>query len=374
MSVATFSKYSLVALIQLLLQAGLDIYDEDDQGRTVAADIGFKVLTDFWSDETVRELSVFLPMTRIIDSLDLSPVTKIILGLRQGDIRSCLANLPLGCSIHDLDGTGCSAIHWAALTGSKHALNELILFGADYEQRSSWGHTPLMSAVYALHRPAECVELLLQKGADPSADDGFLRTPFLLACGQRHSEVVEVFLQHGVYDTQQEVQGLHLAARTGYIDMDGTSPILSCLLNAGGDINCRDVRNLTPLMYAIRASSAEMCMLLLEAGADAGLSDDTGWTCLHWAAAWGDERTLQALYFSLYGKYRGLADALTDNGYTARMLFEERPWKTPGMEDAFRDLMNVRSFPEILLVGDSSDGEGYYAADEYEEVGDEETE
>jgi ankyrin repeat protein len=59
---------------------------------------------------------------------------------------------------------------------------------------------------------------------------------------------------------------------------------LSALIKSGADVNTRDVRDETPLMYAAWVGSANAMKLLLEAGAQVNLQSQAGATALIWSA------------------------------------------------------------------------------------------
>lgn len=74
---------------------------------------------------------------------------------------------------------------------------------------------------------------------------------------------------------------LHVAAY-------GRNPaVISLLVDAGGALETRDDKGMTPLMLAARRAEAGQVTALLNCGADVSAYDDDGWTPLHYAAQAG---------------------------------------------------------------------------------------
>ena len=63
-----------------------------------------------------------------------------------------------------------------------------------------------------------------------------------------------------------------------------TSEQTQLALNAGANVNARNTRNQTALMYAADEGHTEIAKLLIEKGADVNARDNDGWTPLMYAA------------------------------------------------------------------------------------------
>jgi ankyrin repeat protein len=64
--------------------------------------------------------------------------------------------------------------------------------------------------------------------------------------------------------------------------------IIEALLDAGADIEARDLEGSTPIMVACRSGSGDLARQLARSGADIGTRNSKGWTTLMEAAAAGD--------------------------------------------------------------------------------------
>lgn len=143
--------------------------------------------------------------------------------------------LQKGASPDATDGSGMTALGWAADKGHTNILMQLIDAGADVNLPSE-GSTPLCFAISGEAGPVErlkMVETFLRAGADPNATDRYKRTPLSLAA---------------------------------YNDVG--SGVMKALLEAGADPNIPDVRNNVPLDWAVSWDRQDVARLLIIHGAD----------------------------------------------------------------------------------------------------------
>ena len=141
----------------------------------------------------------------------------------------------------------------------------------------------------------EEVKKLLEKGADPNAQDGYGDTP------------------------------LHKAASGGRVD------VVKLLLERGADPNIQDKDGNTPLHKAAYNGHVRVVKLLLERGADPNIKDKYGDTLLHWAASRGRVDVVKLLLEhgadpTVKNKYRRTPlDLAREEGYHGIVsLIEER--------------------------------------------------
>ena len=126
--------------------------------------------------------------------------------------------------------------------GTPQDVEAAIRNGAEVNDRSKSGFTPLMAAARSNPRPG-VISALLQAGADVNAHDGFDETPLLFACQN-----------------------------------NANPDVIITLLEAGADINARDKSGWTPLMYAaaLNPQAGLIIRTLLKEGADANVRDSLG--------------------------------------------------------------------------------------------------
>lgn len=189
------------------------------------------------------------------------------------------ALLEAGADLGALGGAGhrapaYSPLHYAGANPNPAVATALLEAGADVNTLSPSGRTPLHEAAANASNPA-VIELLVASGADVNARDDNGYTPMHSAAWyNRHPEVMAALI----------AAGADLNAR----DPDGYVP------PSGGTANYR-----TPLLMAVYRGgvyvgggptytkfNASVVEVLVRAGADLTVPDDSGRTALHEAARW----------------------------------------------------------------------------------------
>jgi uncharacterized protein len=134
-------------------------------------------------------------------------------------------------------------LHDAAREGNLEKVRALIDEGAEIDEQSNRGETPLILATLAGRK--EVVELLIEKGADIDGRNAGGFTP------------------------------LHAAAYAG------DAAITELLIAKGANINdAQNKAGVTPLFPAIEEDHKEVAELLIAEGADLGLKERHGFTAL----------------------------------------------------------------------------------------------
>jgi len=144
-------------VFQLFLCAGADIDAENDAGRSALSYVaGYMVLNGFL-DAHSREISRWSSASRIIDELELSSLTEVAVGRRQGNIARMLRTLSLPkLKLVEFDNTGSTPLCWSCKAGNLDGYNTLTL--ARYLGRFG------------------VVQQLIERGVDPDFRDGQGRT------------------------------------------------------------------------------------------------------------------------------------------------------------------------------------------------------
>jgi len=171
---------------------------------------------------------------------------------RRGDLRAIRERLDSGGSVEERDDHGRTALHWAAIGGSREAGSLLLDRGADVAAPAQLKMTPLHWA--ALAGQAEVADLLLRRGAEVLARNAYGMTP------------------------------LHEA---------GGPEVARVLLDRGARVADRDDRGMTPLHLA---RNGKVARVLLEAGADPFARSASGRRPMDMAAAWDGEKARVAIY------------------------------------------------------------------------------
>ncbi|XP_023933463.1 ankyrin repeat, SAM and basic leucine zipper domain-containing protein 1 [Lingula anatina] len=193
--------------------------------------------------------------------------------------------------LHWVSGDG-TQLCWAAEVGDIEKLQRLLTAGqCDINVQGFAGMTPLHWA--ADHGHTQCVQLLLQHGADTMIQDWGGSSPLHWAAGNGRTQCVQLLLEHGAdasIEDWEERTPLHLAAEHGH------TQCVQLLLQHGADTSIQDCDEMTPLYYAAVRRHTQCVQLLLQHGADTSIQDRFyKRTPLHWAASGGHTQCVQLL-------------------------------------------------------------------------------
>ena len=232
-----------------------------------------------------------------------------------------------GANVDHQDWNGQTAVHYAVNCNSYSsidALSCLIENGADVNARTYDGRTPLMIATArgyikvamylidhgaevhdrteALHNVVHCscsdpssceiLSCMIENGGDVTAQTFGNSTPLMTAAEKGQIKVVTYLIEHvrgaPYYVNLQDDNGktaLHHAVQC----FDPIScEILGCLIEHGGDVNCRAYDNCTPLMIAAERGQMKLVTFLIEHGANLDCRDKDDQTALHYAVCGSD--------------------------------------------------------------------------------------
>ena len=116
---------------------------------------------------------------------------------------------------------------------------------------------------------------MLDKGANPNAQDRNRMTPLMFACNRNNAFLIKALLCAGADPNLEDLSGktaLHDAAK--YSSLDCVIEILE----AGADIEARDMYGYTPLIESVSNPDSRVFKHFLEHGADMHVVPDKGTT------------------------------------------------------------------------------------------------
>jgi ankyrin repeat protein len=166
------------------------------------------------------------------------------------------------------------------------------------------GYTPLVAAASA--NDLEMVRLFVEKGVDVNAESRRGDTALHFAAGAGNLAMVKLLLTKGANvnaATQESIQvrkgpiGLNHLTALIYAAPYGTPELVGTLIDAGAQVNAKDIRDMTPLMLAVSSEtqSPEVVRLLLAKGADVKAKSVLGETSLDWAKKFGNPEVIRLL-------------------------------------------------------------------------------
>ncbi len=221
--------------------------------------------------------------------------------------------LEKGARVNTLDKKGWSALHYAVERRCVESVELLLFFGVHINVRSDDARTPLMMSVES---GFDVVDLLLCNGADPNQLGLFGESALHVAARENNAAVARSLLRAGAGKEALNDQGwtpLHVAALNGAVE------VAEALLGAGVDVDGCNDKSVTPLRCAVRKSHAGFIEFCLEYGADVDGRDRRGNTCLHDAVVFRRFDIAAVLI-----EAGANPDVSNDSGVTVRSLLREQ--------------------------------------------------
>ena len=189
------------------------------------------------------------------------------------------------------DENGFTPVMQAAWHGQKECLNILLEHGANTNLRNATGCTASHFAAGQGH--LECLEILIKYDPESvNAKTKYGATPLILASKDGHSKVVEFLLINGA-DPNIQYRGKQNALL--FAAGNGHSECIEFLLQHKVNFDQANSQNVTPLMRAVQQGHNDCVTLLTSSGVNLDLQDMTGRTALHFAVETNNTSALKIL-------------------------------------------------------------------------------
>ena len=241
-----------------------------------------------------------------VDATGAGDLTALHLALNDESIVRLL--IERGANVHAKSVRGRTPLLIAAsANGTTNVVKLLVEKGADVNVADGLGVTPLIGA--AAVGNSAVARLLLERGADAraSARDGQLSTALMGAAAHGDAELARLLLarkpdvaaaspagsgivKNGIV-AFGNVSALHFA-------VVGHNPdVVKLLLAAGSPIDLKDMRGMTPLMFAVATDHVEpqTIRMLLDRGASTTLKTPQNENAIDWARKYNNPAVLDAL-------------------------------------------------------------------------------
>lgn len=164
--------------------------------------------------------------------------------------------------------------------------------GADINHLNHAGENALLIACYETNRML--AKLLVEKGADVFTSNNSGHSPIWYACSNNQKEIVSLFLDHGVDVNFSKPVAEDTSSMNDYLDwiVSATNIAVdsSFTLNSSYSYGGESL-----LHIATKKGNLSMVKLLIDAGANINIQDESGNTPLHYSAASGKKDVVKYL-------------------------------------------------------------------------------
>ncbi|XP_044127127.1 ankyrin repeat and SOCS box protein 2 isoform X1 [Bufo gargarizans] len=217
-----------------------------------------------------------------------NPIEEII---KKGDEEALSNLLKSGTRLCEPNKDGWLPMHEAAYYGSLHCLKLLLkAYPVMIDQRTLHEETALYLATVQGH--LECIQFLLQSGAEPDIVNKSRETPLYKACERKNSSVVQMLVDYRSDVNHRCNQGwtaLHEAVARNVLD------IIDIMVKGGAKIEAKNCYGISPLFVAAQSGQLEALRYLLKCGADINTQANDSATALFEASKNGHDEIVEFL-------------------------------------------------------------------------------
>jgi ankyrin repeat protein len=288
-----------LARLQSLVDAGADVNVRDRRGETpllYAAVVG-----------SLETMNLLIAAGADVNAQNEFGATALIWSAT--DLAKVKLLVDHGALVNTATRRGRTALLIAAMSDSSAEIVRFLLaHGADARALDFLKTTTLRAAT--LGNDTETIRMMIDAGVDVNAADLPGITPLMMAAGWNGNlDAVKLLLAKGAKVNAVSRPVMGLPSRNGPSEFGnltallmaapfGPPELIKTLLDAGADVNARDVRGMTPLMLAIATDRQDPSVLrmLLEHGADPQVRSNLNETAIDWARRTALPSAIQQLH------------------------------------------------------------------------------
>lgn len=193
-------------------------------------------------------------------------------------------------TVHSVDGSGNTVLHYAAEWQFKDAITSLSIKGADINAKNANGETPLFSA--AKTNNPQIIQTVLDCGGQIKEREHLGNTPLHIAVRWDAEKSAEKLITLGININAQNSSGKSPLAEACAA---GKYKVSRYLLQNGANANSCDTNGVSVLVDTIKTQNVEMVKLLLKYGANPNLQEINGQNAFHAAAYTGNREIISLI-------------------------------------------------------------------------------
>ena len=186
----------------------------------------------------------------------------------------------------------CEALFSAIEERHGECVNLLLQKGADVNKRNSDYNTPLVRAAEVGN--VDVLKCLISAGANVNMPGSHLGSPLYRAVVNNHIQCVEILIDAGANVNWSYSKGLRLSVLM-YAVARGYTKCAETLIAGGANVNLSTRDGETAVMTAAREVQSECIKLLIKFGADVNMVGEYNFTALIWTARQSSSRVVDCI-------------------------------------------------------------------------------
>ncbi|MXQ97026.1 hypothetical protein E5288_WYG015010 [Bos mutus] len=224
-------------------------------------------------------------------SSQLAPVDPVLKAIKEDDEEALTAMIKAGKNLSEPNKEGWLPLHEAAYYGQLNCLKALHrAYPAVIDQRTLQEETALYLATCRGH--VDCLQFLLQAGAEPDISNKSRETPLYKACERKNVEAVRILVQYKADTNHRCNRGwtaLHESVARNDLE------VMEILVSGGAKVEAKNAYGITPLFVAAQSGQLEALRFLAKYGADINTQASDSASALYEACKNGHEEVVEFL-------------------------------------------------------------------------------